>query len=324
MATSRLSTVDRLRILRYTTMSAKVRRTFVQFQSVSNIYYEIRSLTLKVHLLSTCIVKDAMPECVARLLQTVSIAAADGLDIRHIILFQSITPEKECLLNELPSFVIPVPVPGIISLSDARNVMLKAAFTHCGFADDGLVVFPDDDCWYPDGYLRSLLALFEADQLLDFAFCHYSSQPQAPTDIAALAIRPKVSHAARNASSNTICLRTGLVRKVGYFDPNLGVGTASNGGEDTDYALRALLLARRSIYIPVALVGHRDKTTGLRAKYYAGSLLALRRSAFKNPGMAREWIRKIAIGMALTLRGEMTPANYFKAISKRPQSPPSV
>jgi hypothetical protein len=171
------------------------------------------------------------------------------------------------------------------------------------------VAFPDDDCWYPPGFLGQVAGLFERHAELDFWFCRYASNP-SPASLAADPRDATLADMVRNASSNTMFMRGRLVKAIGEFDEGLGVGTPLGGAEDLDYVLRARRKARRAAYCDAALVGHRDKSRELLARYYASSLLVLARYADAAP----EFYRKIAVGFYYALRRRMTLADLGRAL----------
>jgi hypothetical protein len=211
-----------------------------------------------------------------------------------------------------PEFVHPVAVAGRVPLSIARNMLLRPLIAAGSIGADALVAFPDDDCWYPDGFLSQVVALFARDAALDFWFCRYASQPMRDSFAAADPTGAHTGEIVRNASSNTIFLRGRVVTAIGEFDEALGIGTPLGGSEDVDYALRARRVARKTAYRDAALVGHRDKSASVRARYYTSSLIVLARHA--RNGAGREFLRKIAVGAYLMVRRELGIREFTKAL----------
>ena len=214
----------------------------------------------------------------------------------------------------LPPFVRRLGIPGRVPLSTARNMLLRQLHADGALAPDALVAFPDDDCWYPSGLLSQLAQLFARDPTLDFWFCRYASNPVRTSVAGAPPARASIGQIVRNASSNTLFLRGRVVTAVGEFDEALGVGTAMGGSEDIDYALRAQRVARKTLYCDAALVGHRDKSPGVRATYYPSSLVVLARHA--RHGALAEFLRKIAVGMYLVTRRELGFADFVAALRR--------
>jgi len=212
----------------------------------------------------------------------------------------------------VPEFVRPLACAGRVPLSIARNMLLRRLIADCRIGSDALVAFPDDDCWYPPGFLRQVAALFAREAALDFWFCRYASQPVQDSFAAAEAASASTGDIVRNASSNTIFLRGRVVTAIGEFDEALGIGTPLGGAEDMDYALRARRVARKTAYRDAALVGHRDKSPSIRARYYASSLLVLARHA--RDGAGSEFLRKIAVGAYLIVRRELAVRDFARAL----------
>lgn len=220
--------------------------------------------------------------------------------------------ELAALRAAMPAFIRPLTVPSRVPLSSARNIVLRQLIADNAIPADALVAFPDDDCWYPAGFLSQVTALFARNPTLDFWFCRYASQPSQATFAET---EPNVARAAnvvRNASSNTIFLRGRVVTAIGEFDESLGVGTPIGGAEDLDYAIRAHRAARKTAYWDGALVGHRDKSSGILARYYASGLFVLARHA--RGAIASEFRRKIAVGIYYALRRRLTPAELTHAL----------
>lgn len=214
----------------------------------------------------------------------------------------------------LPAFVRPVAVAGQVPLSTARNILLRQLATDGAIAADTLVAFPDDDCWYPPGFLQQVAMLFARNPQLDFWFCRYASNPSQARFAEAEPGIARPAEIVRNASSNTIFMRGRVVNAIGEFDEGLGVGTPLGGAEDLDYVLRACRAARRTAYWDAALVGHRDKSRQLLARYYASSLVVLARHA--RNGVSREFHRKIAVGIYYVLRRRLALAEFGRALRR--------
>jgi hypothetical protein len=205
-----------------------------------------------------------------RLLSSIEKALA-GRSWRMLLLAQRFKPETG-LGAGLPQNVQLETITHQISLSQARNLMLRKAREQGLLAASPLVAYPDDDCWYPDGSLERILNLFRIDQALDFWFCSYASAPQSPARALSMDVKPPSAfQVAAKASSNTMFLRSRIAEAIGGFDEELGVGTANNGGEDTDYALRAYARSRKSRFVDQALIGHRDHDPKFRSRYFRAS-----------------------------------------------------
>ncbi|MGE3875155.1 MAG: glycosyltransferase family 2 protein, partial [Parvibaculaceae bacterium] len=182
-------------------------------------------------------------------------------------------------------------------------------------ARTALVAFPDDDCWYPEGSLDHILGLFQTDEALDFWFCGYASAPQSATDARPSEMKsPSVFQVAASASSNTMFLRGRIAEAIGDFDEELGVGTENNGGEDTDYALRAFQRSRKSRFVNRALIGHRDNSPQFRSRYFRGSLIAIARHTAMRPASIVLLLRKLAVGGFLVASGRLSLPEFRAAL----------
>jgi hypothetical protein len=231
------------------------------------------------------------------------------------MLLQNCDDEKFSAISPtLPEFLHPVARPVRIPLSTARNILLRRLRAVEGIGADALVAFPDDDCWYPPGFLAQVVALFARDPQLDLWFCRYASRPSPSTFAGAEPTAARTADIVRNASSNTIFLRGRVINAVGEFDEALGLGTPARGAEDLDYVLRACRAARKIAYWDGALVGHRDKSPGLLARYYASSLLVLAR--YSRAGTSREFYRRIAVGVYYALRRQLSPIEFGRALQQ--------
>jgi hypothetical protein len=267
---------------------------------------------MNVVLISTSNLSAGRSEALDRMLHSVSntVARRPDVPIKLLLLLQ----ECESSSN-FPAFVDATSLPHRVSLSAARNILLSRALSRHLIEPATVVGFPDDDAWYPEGTLDYVVGQFARAPALDLWFCRYSRNPVAPTR-PAFASRPaQARDVIRQASSNTMFTRGRVVLSGASFDEGLGVGTPIGGAEDTDFALRAYILGRQSMYLDAPAIGHRDKNRQLRAKYYRGGLLAIARHARQRKAVAAELARKIAVGGWLTLRRELSPAEFRAALS---------
>jgi hypothetical protein len=248
-----------------------------------------------------------------RLISSIETGLA-GRDWRMLLLVQRASPGKD-LGVAIPRNVDVETMQDRVSLSRARNLLLTKARDFDLLSRSALVAFPDDDCWYPEGGLERILNLFRIDQALDFWFSAYASAPTSPLRALSMDVRPpSVFNVAAKASSNTIFLRSRIVEHIGGFDEELGVGTANNGGEDTDYALRAFSAARRSRFVDQPLIGHRDHNPELRSHYFRGSLIAIARHTARRPASLALLLRKLLVGSVLVATRRMPVKEFTTAL----------
>jgi GT2 family glycosyltransferase len=249
----------------------------------------------------------------ARLLSSIEAALA-GRDWRMLLLVQR-PSSGAAIAAGIPANVAVSTISDRVSASRARNILLHEARVQGSLAEVPLVAFPDDDCWYPDGALERILDLFRNDQALDFWFCRYASAPQPPARALSSEMRsPSVFEVAAEASSNTIFLRSRVLETLGEFDEELGVGTENNGGEDTDYALRAFRQSRKCRFVNRALIGHRDNNLRFRSRYFRGSLIAIARHTAKRPASVGLLVRKLMVGSFLVATRRMSSREFGTAL----------
>jgi GT2 family glycosyltransferase len=201
--------------------------------------------------------------------------------------------------------------PKLLGLSTARN-MLLADLPKYLLTDNAVIAYPDDDAWYVDASLADVVTAFEEDPLLDFWFTRSGQDPTWPGY--KVMRSPSLQQLLSNATSNTIFLRGSMVARLGGFDESLGLGTSAISGEDTDYALRAFRLARKTMFLATATVGHRHPDRRDRELYFEGALYAIAKHALALRGGKYALVRKIAIGLILTLGGRIGHKQFFGSL----------
>lgn len=245
-----------------------------------------------------------------RLLSSIDGALARS-DWQMLLLVQRSSSGAD-IAERLPANVEVGTIARRVSASHARNLLVHRARERGLFTEVPLVAFPDDDCWYPDGSLECIRNSFRSDQTLDFWFCRYASAPKSPGRAPSMRV-PSVFQVAARASSNTMFLRSRIVENIGEFDEDLGIGTKNNGGEDTDYALRAFRRARKCRFVDRALIGHRDHDPQLRSRYFCGSLIAIARHTANRPASVLLLLRKLAVGGFLVATHHMSSREFGTA-----------
>jgi GT2 family glycosyltransferase len=114
-------------------------------------------------------------------------------------------------------------------------------------------------------------------------------------------------------------LRRDAGRALGGFDPALGAGTASRGGEDLDLFVRVLLAGHALVYEPAAMISHRhpDEDGKLRSEifgYGVGLTAMIAKQALDGQMFA------IARRLPLALRHLRDPSSR-KNVRKGPEYP---
>jgi GT2 family glycosyltransferase len=92
-----------------------------------------------------------------------------------------------------------------------------------------------------------------------------------------------------------------LLREIGGFDPVLGAGTITRGGEDLDLFLRVLYAGRPLVYMPAAVVWHSHRAThaGLMKQMfgYGSGLTALMTKVFLDKRTRGDLLQRIPRGL---------------------------
>lgn len=271
--------------------------------------------SLPITLFCTVDMQSDREQMLRRMLgSVVAYKARSGADVTLFILLQRSNDEVAAAFSaEWPDWIRATHMQGRLSLSAARNELLASPQAKARFARGGIVAFPDDDCWYPDGTLERIAADFAADHQLDFWFSRYGMDAAMVNGLRATA--PSLQAVISFASSNTIVVHSVIAATIGGFDEALGVGAVLSGGEDTDYAIRAFRAARKALYIDAPTVGHRDPNKALKAKYYPGSLRAITKNTGLRPSELKALARKLLVGLTLVLRGQMLLRDYIAAVT---------
>lgn len=205
--------------------------------------------------------------------------------------------------------------PDAFGASRARNAGLRHA------AGD-IVLFPDDDCWYPPWFLERALGLFHEHGGTAVA------GRAADTDGRSINGRYDAMpgwigrHNIWTTQIEWVVLfrREALVA-VGGYDESIGVGAGTpwGAGEGQELMLRMLAAGYSAYYTP-DLYGHHPELTVLtpdaeltrKGRAYArGMGYVLRRHRF-SPGDGAYWIARPAIGAMLNLlRGRLRRGAYL-------------
>ena len=275
------------------------------------------TLPIDALLISTCDMQGGrMPELIRSLQSVGQQVKTDAVRVVHYVLLQRATSKDGDIdLQGAHQDLRFIRIPGRLSLSRARNVILNQIRLD-GLLDKSLWVgFPDDDAWYPPGLIKRITELFCATPSVGMLTCQYASTPTPVTAANGFGNFIELTRSAdfvRNVSSNTLFLRADIASETGFFDERLGVGAAINGGEDLDFALRAFVLNQKKTLIsPLPLVGHRDKQVWIRSTYFGGGLFALARSARRDRRLRLPFLRKIMVGAFLLIKGELNTKQFI-------------
>jgi len=192
----------------------------------------------------------------------------------------------------------------LFGLSRARNVGIKKA-------TGDVLVFPDDDCWYPMDLLERVTLFLSkypgyggyigrsVDEEGDTVVSRFDSQ----TGVVSL------RNVWRRATSISIFLRNDVIKYVGLFDEALGAGsdTLYGSSEEMDYLIRAIKSGFKLFYDPNLLVFHPnpalqyDRSTIKRGFMYGcGMGWVLRKHHYPIGFVLYNWARPLG-GIILSL-----------------------
>ena len=211
-------------------------------------------------------------------------------------------------------------------LSRGRNAALTAALDEFGSQTGKCyVAFPDDDCWYTPKVLSNVLVEFDANPGIAILAAQSITENGRPTARSSpeypVALSRKNLFRGSMAISYCIFLELEVVKRVGLFDPTLGVGSGTEwgAGEESDYLLRALKLGYRLKYLPNLKVVHPDKTlgaTGPRFLAYArGHGRVLRLNGYRPWVVAKDVFVALAAFMIKSMAGRRwVPVYLYRAL----------
>ena len=196
-------------------------------------------------------------------------------------------------------------------LSRARNAALKRVH-----AD--IVGFPDDDCFYPLGFLHTLARTFVADSSID-GLC----VPPVDEHTGERFRGFKGSRASLTSSniwsltsSIGLFLRSDVIKAVGGFDESLGLGAGTGwlASEDRDYPLRALENGFRVMYEPRLGVWHPSLKYDLTRAYSYGAACGrvLRQHGAGPYDVVRMvLVRPLGAALLALTKGKVNIARYY-------------
>ncbi len=112
-------------------------------------------------------------------------------------------------------------------------------------------------------------------------------------------------------SGNNMAFRREVLLRLGGFDPALGAGTATRGGEDLDAFLRVILAGDTLIYNPSAMVRHYARRTMPEFKrqlfgYGSGMCSVILKQLIDGPRSAWSVLRRVPIGVRRLLHPSST------------------
>lgn len=124
------------------------------------------------------------------------------------------------------------------------------------------------------------------------------------------------------AARGIIAYKRSVLRSVGHFDPALGAGTPTGGGEDLDLALRTMLKGYKLAYEPAAVAYHqyRREYSALRRQMYGygvGYSACLAKTMLANPHLLPDLAGKLLRSARLALSSSFNPRTQADSGHKR-------
>lgn len=252
----------------------------------------------------------------ARLLH--SLAIQDNTDFEVIVVDQNKTDELRSACDApWPFHVMHLHTPEARGACRGRNAGLK-------HARGGIIVFPDDDCWYPVGFLSKGLLLM-SDTTSDFVsgravnICGHSINGRYNTS----AQRITRSNVWTSGIEWMVFWKRSVLDTTGGFDTEIGPGATTpwQAAEGVDLMLKALEKGYQGFFSPSLYGYHLEFDVELesladgKGRRYgrgAGHVLRIHHYGFLS---AVKWIGRPLIGAALSIiRGKFRRAQYYKNV----------
>lgn len=145
-----------------------------------------------------------------------------------------------------------------ISLSKARNLLLTSMKNCSSLEENDVICLVDDDGTIPDHFSENIMLVF-ADYRMKWALGCYLpiDQKLDTTRFPQIQIRKcSRKEILRISSSHGLYVRYGVLKSVGFFDENLGVGARIGVGEDTEMSLRLRDFTGEAPYFPILVAHH--------------------------------------------------------------------
>jgi glycosyltransferase involved in cell wall biosynthesis len=196
--------------------------------------------------------------------------------------------------------------------SGARNVGLRAA-------QGEIIGFPDDDCWYPEHLLQTVVEWFGSHPDCNGLFGVLRDAENVP-------VGPQWPPAGLCTAATlwvggitpVAFLTRGAVKGIGFFDERIGPGAPSGyfSGEDADYFLRAVESGFRMWHEPSLTVHHPSfhAPERLRDKSYSYSLgggYVLRTHRFPPRLFGRMLVRSIGGAVVRFLQADILQTRAY-------------
>lgn len=199
------------------------------------------------------LVVSTLGRCETILALLASLQAQSFQDFEVIIIDQNDDDRLEAALADSRSSLNlrHIRTPGERGLSRGRNRGWRAA-------TGDLVLFPDDDCWYPADFL-SRIAASMASPDIDVLAGRAADEDGRSINGRYATTRQEITRANiwTTQIEWVVTFRRAVLEQVGGYDEDIGVGASSawQSGEGQDIMLRVLAAGFRCVFDP-SIVGH--------------------------------------------------------------------
>ena len=198
------------------------------------------------------------------------------------------------------------------SVSAGRNRLLVEVLRDEFVPETDIVCLADDDGYWSEDLTSQIISTFE--ERIPWALGIYG--PETGIDRERFSDIPNDSlslkQLIRRGSSLGIYSTVGLIRKVGFFDESLGLGTSIPIGEDTDFIIRLARGASSSHYRPNLLQWHPYANVFKKSRMIDSLNLFLH---FRSKGYSVGTIYLQRV-FGLLLRNVLSPQDALKYLAK--------
>ncbi|WP_076539476.1 glycosyltransferase family A protein [Shewanella sp. UCD-KL21] len=260
---------------------------------------------MKVLLITTCVYNETNYSDFKRLVNSLHSQSSETAFF-HAVLFQNYTQTEMIQPANNENYCAEhFYIKDIISLSKARNFIIERVFDV--LSDYDYISFPDDDCWYPTSFWLNFEGLVSTNDC-DLFYTKFCS---SPIDAVGGIEKHSAYKLVQNASSNTTIYKSQIVAELRCFNESFGVGSENNGGEDTDFAIRAMLLSKNIWFSNSNLIGHRDPIAEFRYRYFKGSFGVLKNHCFSSLALMLITARKTCVGLVFLFSNKIKVTDFF-------------
>ena len=213
------------------------------------------------------------------------------------VAFRGFTPEN------LGDYSGAITLPFLTSLSKARNALLEEYPPD----KEGIVAFPDDDCWYPKELAESVEINMEGHDFL------LGVVDMSGTENSFMKGSAEVDLDVALQSSASAALWVNASSFGDYkFDEALGLGAKYKSGEDLDLIVLLLSEGSKGMFLNGLRVGHPARDRSM--EYFPGSIAVLAKNRASKLAVCWPLARRLAHGVLLTIAGRLKVATLLLSL----------